>query len=173
MMKSQLQNSIWVRIRAFAAGFDFLQSDYTQLDMSFCKKSNRQQNCIRSPSEFCWLALKCLFFLFFLSACAPSSVEDFRYEGEALSRALTREMRQIQTREDLQASLPRLRKKFLKLSDLLLAAREFRSKHPQIEVPPPDFASDELFAELARLYELPGGRELIESAQTEAIEHLK
>ena len=110
--------------------------------------------------------------LLFLCACAPSSVEDFRYEGEALSQALTHEMRQIQTREDLQAALPQLRKKFLKLSDVLLAAREFRSNHPEIEVPAPSYASDELFAELARLYELPGGRELIESAQSEAIQQL-
>ncbi len=119
--------------------------------------------------EFRWPALAALMFL---CACAPSSVEDFRCEGEALSQGLASEMRHIQTREDLRCEMPRLRKKFLKLSELLLAAREFRANHPEIEVQAPSFASDELFAELARLYELPGGRELIESAQCEAIERL-
>jgi hypothetical protein len=116
---------------------------------------------------------KMLWVIFFcLSSCAPSSVEDFRCEGEAQAKALSCELRRIQTREELQAALPKLRSRFLKLSDLIIAARSFRAKHPEIEPLTASYASDELFAELARLYELPGGRELIESAQMEAVENL-
>ena len=114
-----------------------------------------------------------ILFVGILTACAPSSMEDFRNEGERAARAMTRELRQIQTRDDLQAELPALRRKFLQMSDLLLKVRAFRSKHPESIASPPSFASDELFAELSRIYEVPGGQELIESAQLEAIEKLK
>lgn len=115
----------------------------------------------------------CVLFIL-LSACAPSSVEDFRCEGEAETRALSAELSRIHSPDELRASLPRLRKKFIKLSDLIIAAREFLSQHSELEAAAaPGFASDELFAELARLYEMPGGRELIESAQIEAIDRIK
>lgn len=113
---------------------------------------------------------KSIRFWIFLSlcSCGPSSFADLRYEGEAQTRKLAEELRTIETKEDLQKAVPKLRKRFNKIGDLLIEARGFSKEEME-----PSFASEQLFAELARLYEMPGGRELIESAQGEAIQKLK
>ena len=111
-----------------------------------------------------------VFLLFF--SCAPSSSEDFREKGAAKSYELTKELREIQTRADLKAALPKLRRGFLELAELLLEAREFRAAHPGASVSLPTKECDELFAELSRLYELPEGRDLIESSQIDAVKKL-
>ncbi len=119
--------------------------------------------------------MKRYYFLFLcFSACSSSSVEDFRCEGETQIRALTIELRQIHSRDELRAAIPRVRKKILKLSELLIDVREFLSTHLDVDPSPShSLAGDELFAELARLYEMPGGKELMETAQIEAIDRLK
>lgn len=107
----------------------------------------------------------------FLSACAPATVEEFHREGAAAAASLADEMRRIHSRDELKAAVPNLRKKYLRIAKLALAARELAEKG---EKPlPPEQASDELFAEIARLYELPGGRELLRSAQAEALKLLE
>lgn len=103
----------------------------------------------------------------FLCSCSPTSLEDLRYEGEVQTKKLALELRAIETREELQRSIPKLKKRFNKIADLLVQCREFQKIESE-----PSAASEQLFAELARLYEMPGGRELIESAQVEAIHRL-
>ena len=104
----------------------------------------------------------------FLASCTPATLADLRAEGEAETKKLAAELREIENKEELQKAVPRLRKQFLKLANLLIEARGY----PQ-EEGAPTLASEELFIELARLYEMPGGRDLIESAEREAVEHLK
>jgi hypothetical protein len=101
-----------------------------------------------------------------LAGC--SCFEDLRYEGEAEMRKLAAELRAIDTKEDLQRAVPRLKKRFNRIADLLVEIRVFSK-----EGSAPTKASEELFIELARCYEMAGGRELIESAQTEAVLRLK
>lgn len=108
-----------------------------------------------------WIFLSSL-----LAGCG--SFADLRYEGEAETRKLARELRAIETKEDLQKAIPRLKKRFNKIADLLIEVRSFSKVETE-----PSQASEELFIELARLYEISGGRELIESAQTEAVHRLK
>jgi hypothetical protein len=103
---------------------------------------------------------------FLLTGCA--SFDDLRYEGELETRKLTAELRAVETKEDLQKAVPRLKKRFNKMADLLIAAREFSCEERESSE-----SSEELFIELARLYELAGGKELIESAQMDAIDRLK
>jgi hypothetical protein len=103
----------------------------------------------------------------FLASCGPAALSDLRYEGEAQTKKLAEELRGLESKEDLQKAIPKLRKRFNKIADLLIEAREFQKEESQ-----PSFASEQLFAELARLYEMPGGRELIESAQLEAVQKL-
>lgn len=106
-----------------------------------------------------------------MSACAPTSAESLYLEGESAALALRDEMRCIHSRDELQAAIPKLRRKYLRLARLALAARELAA---QGEKPlPPSRASDELFAEIARLYELPGGRELLALAQAESLKLLQ
>ncbi len=109
----------------------------------------------------CWM-------LICLVSCGPASLADLRYEGEAQTQKLADELRAVETREELEKAIPKLKKRFNKIGELLVQARAFSAEETE-----PSFASEQLFAELARLYEMPGGRELIESAQREAIHRLK
>ncbi len=109
------------------------------------------------------LTKNCLLGLLFLYGCGPASFEDLRWEGEAQTKKLVEELRQIETKEDLQKAVPSLRRRFNQIADLLIKIREV----PHQETGP-SLASEELFVELARLYEMPGGRELIESSQAQA-----
>ena len=103
--------------------------------------------------------------LIFLVSCAGANL---RSEGESQTRKLADELRSIETREELQRAVPRLKKRFNQIAELLIKARSLPKEGAE-----PSFASEELFIELARLYEMPGGRELIESSQREAIARLK
>ena len=104
----------------------------------------------------------------FLFSCGPNSLEEVRIEGESETRKLAQELRSIENKEDLQKALPRLRKRFNKLADILALAQNYSA-----EDTPPTLASEELFIELARIYEMPGGRVLVETAQAEAIKRLE
>jgi len=109
------------------------------------------------------------FLLLILSACAPSSISDLRVMGEAETLRLAKLLHKIDTKDDLQRNLSKVKKSYLKIAELVLQVKEF---HEAIETEPSD-ASDQLFAELARLYEMPGCRALMESAQSEALVLLK
>ena len=103
-----------------------------------------------------------------LSSCGPSTFEDLRIEGEAQTRKLAEELQAIESKEDLQKALPELKKRFNKIADLLVDVKKFPKKGSLEE----SFASEQLFIELARIYEMPGGRELVESSQRHAIHKL-
>ncbi len=103
-----------------------------------------------------------------LTGCAPATLEELRWEGEAETRKLTQELGKIASREELQRALPRLRKRYTKIASLVVQARKWEAGTTQ----GPSAESEELFIQLARLYEIPGAKELIESAQQEAIRRL-
>lgn len=113
-----------------------------------------------------WLKISLLSLL--LWGCAPSSIEDLRWEAEAETRRLAKELKEIDTKEDLNRALPKLKRRYNRLAELLLETRNF----PEKGSGEPSLASEELFVELARLYEMPGGRESIEMAQNEAVRKL-
>jgi len=115
--------------------------------------------------------------LFSFAGCASSSWEDFRYEGEAETKKFALELRNIKNKEDLQKSLPKIKNRFNKIGDLLIKVHEFQKKgklqeQKREEKRESSTASKELFQELARIYEIPGGRELIETCQNESIRKL-
>lgn len=118
-------------------------------------------------------------FFLFLSLCAgcgSRSLEDFREEGNQATDSLVAELRQIQTRRDLIEAAPKLKQSFNRLAALMVAAREFQKTHPdheKLELQEKDHAlSEQLRAELNRLYEIEGGREIIEKYQEEALRRL-
>jgi|SRR5579872_330670 len=111
---------------------------------------------------FVWLVLICLV------SCAPATWEEFRLEGEAETRKFAAELRKIETQEELVKALPKIKKRFNMIADLLV---KISGKTPVRETEP-SLASDALFMEMARIYEMPGGRELIESCQSEAVRKL-
>ncbi len=119
------------------------------------------------------LSLMCLMSL--LYACSPSSVEDFQHEGEARSKRLIKELKKIESRDQLLRAEPELKHHFGWLVELMIAAREFQEMHPDEAIldPNPDAeVSTLLEEELRRIYALEGGREIVERAQQEALERL-
>lgn len=114
----------------------------------------------------------CSFLLVFCS-CSPGSLEDYQYEGEAFARSLVKELKKIQTNEDLKGAEPLLKKKFNALVDLMIEAKEFQRKHPQeeeVDVMHYNHPhSEALLEELKRVYLIEGGREMVEKTQREAL----
>ncbi len=83
-------------------------------------------------------------------------------------RLLAKELRSIETKEDLQRAIPRLRKRYNRIADLLIEAKNIPCHEDEGSA-----ASEELFVELARIYEMPGGREGIELAESQALQRLQ
>lgn len=98
------------------------------------------------------------------------SMRDIRADADAEVAKLTKVLREIDTKDDLLARLPKIKKGFNHIAELVIEVRAVQEKSPEFLAP--SQAGDELFAELARLYEMPGGRALIETAQNDAIQRL-
>lgn len=111
------------------------------------------------------------FRMFFLCSvfvsCSPLSLEEVRFEGEAEIKKLTRELACLESKEDLEKALPRLKKRFARIADLLISLKNFSFEDKE-----PTEAAEKLFIEMARIYEIPGGQELIETAQKNAVSKL-
>jgi hypothetical protein len=119
--------------------------------------------------------LVCVFlFCQIIMSCGHNSLEDFREEGEGISRQLTKELSSIHSRQDLLASQTRLSALFNKLVDVIIAAQEFRYAHPDAEpLTHHDIAlSEQLRSELNRIYAIEEGRKIIEKCQEDALDRL-
>ncbi|MBY0528682.1 MAG: hypothetical protein K2P51_00650 [Rhabdochlamydiaceae bacterium] len=114
----------------------------------------------------------CLLLLLF--GCAPNSLDDFRHEGESRTRALIYDLQQINSREVLMRAEPNLKKHFEKLVDLMIEARQFQLKNPDLELLETEERTFSLALkeELRRIYRIEGGREVMERAQQEALVRL-
>jgi hypothetical protein len=110
-------------------------------------------------------------FFILLMACGPSSIEDFRREGQALSHSLAEDLKEVQTRSELAMITPKLKKKIEKLVDLMITAKLYQLKHPGggSDSEEERNFSDELLEELRRIYAMDGGRETIEKIQRDAL----
>lgn len=113
----------------------------------------------------------CILFLLFFVACSPSSLEDFRYEGESICKDLTQELKKIETSQQLIVKAPKLKTYFDKLVVVIIQAKKFQKEHEEasVVVDGKSQASQNLLAELRRIYELEGGRELMEKIEQEAL----
>lgn len=103
-----------------------------------------------------------------LVSCAPANLSELRYEGEAEMKKLTLELKKIETYGDVQKTSKKLKKRFNRIADLLIETRNFRES----EEAETSRVGEELFTELARVYEIPGARAAIEAAQSEAVRRL-
>lgn len=123
-------------------------------------------------------SLKRLFFLLLApltTACAPTSLSEYRAEGEGQIKKLLEELAQIESVSQLENKEIRLKKRFSTIADLMIAAKKFQIKHPedieevttwQVEV------SEALKNELKRLYEIEGCAEKIEEIQRDSLHKL-
>lgn len=115
-----------------------------------------------------WHRWKVLGGLVFLSGCAPASLEDLRCQTEAEMRGLTEELRKVESKEDLYQASKKLKKYFYRIANLLVEARQFNSSEPEYSS-----AGEALFIEFARIYEMPGGKDAMESIQVESLRFLQ
>jgi hypothetical protein len=117
-------------------------------------------------------SLLSVFFVLILCSCQPSSLEEFQMEGLAHAKLLLEDLRGIEERKDLVRVEPVLKKRFERLVDVMVMARAFEQKKPNLEgsLLRDNFTvSDLLKEEMQRVYSIEGGRECIERAQKEAM----
>lgn len=115
--------------------------------------------------------------LLVFSGCAPSSMEEYRREGEALCRSFTQDLQKIETREDLVKAIAKIKRHYEEIADLVIAAKDFKKEHIGEAIDswnsPDTLAGETLMLELKRIYRIEGGEELMENAQREAFFRLK
>lgn len=130
---------------------------------------------IKSFKSFYYLLVLFTFTTLFLS-CSSRNLEDFRDEGEGITRALTAELKKIRSRDDLLVHAPKLKELFESLVDVIIKAEEYKNTHLEAELPlapkKEQSASDQLRIELNRVLHIDGGREVIEKVQEEALNRL-
>ncbi|MDQ5956712.1 MAG: hypothetical protein ACH349_06110 [Candidatus Rhabdochlamydia sp.] len=112
--------------------------------------------------------MKKLLIILILVGCNPSSYEDFQLEGDAHCRKMLNTLKCIQDRQQLMQAQPILRQHFEDLVDLMIAARKFQQSSLDSKEFYPSFYSIALKEELKRLYEIEGGREIVERTQKQA-----
>lgn len=83
-------------------------------------------------------------------------------------RALIGVLEQVETREDLLAREAKLKKLYAKMGDLVVEGARLGGTAR----PPNGELNERLRGELVRVYGLPGGREIVERAQGEALHRL-
>lgn len=105
-----------------------------------------------------------------LAGGCSRSIDQCRRDAEATECALYRLLVEAHTREELRERLPKLRRLYLELAQLQLAAEKAYDRDEWVAAKAtPSEWSEKLRLELIRVYELEGGRELVENAQDDAI----
>ena len=111
--------------------------------------------------------------LLIFTGCAPSTIEEYRREGEAICRSFTHELQKIESREDLVRASPKIKQHYEQIAQIVIEAQNFKNEHSGEAVDPfhstDMLASEELMMELKRIYRMEGGKELMENAQKEAL----
>ncbi len=113
---------------------------------------------------FCFLALFCL-------SCSKNE-DYYRQKGERLSKKIALELEQINSAKELKEKAPLLRKKALKLTDLMIKAESIKSTLEGREVTSQTVSSDQLLYELNRLAQDKECLKLLKDIQRDALEKL-
>lgn len=144
--------------------------------LSHLKLRSREESLTFLYKTYCLQAL--LFLLFFGAVgCTQRSLEDFEEDGNNLVSFLIRDLQAIHTREDLVSASTSIQGYFDRLASLMISVEEFVDAHPEVnkeQVPPQERElSDQLRLELNRIYEIEGGREIIEKCEQSALMRLQ
>src|SRR3990167_2666676 len=102
-----------------------------------------------------------------LFGCHPSTLEELQWDAEEQIHCLAEELHLIESKEMLQRAGPKIKKRLNKIACWLVEMRQFPLVPKESTL-----VSEQLFAELARLYEIPGCRECMESLEKEAVQIL-
>lgn len=109
------------------------------------------------------------------SACSLFSTHNFKRQGERITRDLVLRLELVNDREDLFQALPHLKQLFDELAVLIIKAKKAEEaknakSFSAFRIDP--LWSRRLREEFERIYQLDGGRDLMEVAQTNALEKL-
>lgn len=109
-----------------------------------------------------------LFLLLFACSRGP---EEIREDGQQVMRRLVKEFRQVKSRDELMEKEARIKGLFDRLVKLLAEAKTYLETHDEtLEFKWKDHElSDELKAEINRLYRIEGCKEIIEKCEGEAL----
>lgn len=109
--------------------------------------------------------------LLFVTGCHSKSPDYFLAQGRSIQHELLAEMQQIDDIEGLIEVLPRLERLFCRLAEVMIEAKKWQQKHKASWQPSEEdrLISLELRLELARLYEMPSCRALIEKSQESSL----
>lgn len=117
-----------------------------------------------------------IFIFLIVTGCSFRSTEDFKEEGEGVIRSLLQELKSIHTRGQLLATSTKLQRDFDRLVNIMIAAEQFIDTHVERDKNEDGYfnheLSDQLRIELNRLYEIEGGRQIIEKCQEKALHRL-
>ncbi|MFS8563437.1 MAG: hypothetical protein LVR00_03560 [Rhabdochlamydiaceae bacterium] len=103
----------------------------------------------------------CVLVLLAICACSPSSLEDFRYEGESICKELAEELKGIGTHEQLVKEVPKIKSYFDRLVSVMIQARKFQKEHEEDKPLIDSIANSALLYELKRIYEIDGVETLL------------
>lgn len=119
------------------------------------------------------LSMKWFFWgVFFLAGCQPSTLADFRSEGKAWMISVITSLEKVQSKEDLEHMLPFLTKKYNEVADLIiLLEKKHQTQWNSLE--DTTTHSKRLQEQFERISLLPGARDILETAQLEALQALK
>jgi len=116
--------------------------------------------------------MKCvIILLFILTSCNPSRSEDFASEGKSWMRSMTKELKTIRSKEDLEKSIPLITRKYKQLALLIKRIEENKA----VNYMPDEGENEEsilLKEQLDRIFLLPKAKEIFETAQIDALEIL-
>ena len=118
---------------------------------------------------------------FFLSmlifSCGKSTLEDYREEGRSVTKELIQELKKIRNKDQLLVSAAKLQKLFDQMVDVMIAAQNQKlelHKQEGLELTKEDHdLSDSLRFELNRVYNIEGGKAIIEKTQEKALNRLE
>ncbi len=104
-------------------------------------------------------------------------MDDFREEGEAISRSITKELLAIHSRNELLAAAPRLKVLYGRLVDVMIRSRTFQANQvvgseALVSLSHDSQVSDALRTELNRIYRIEGAFEIMEKCQEDALHRL-
>jgi aspartokinase-like uncharacterized kinase len=113
--------------------------------------------------------LRILFLLFLFSSCQPSTQMGCQQEAKKVIRRLISDLEDVQTTEDLMKLEREIKKKTETLVLLMIRLKKLESEKVEKSFEGKEELSERLSKEMERIYMIPGGRELVEAFQREAL----
>lgn len=110
-------------------------------------------------------------FIFLCTGCSHT-LDDYHEEGQGVIRSLIQELQAIYTHQQLLEASAKLQNDFDRLVDIMIAARQLslnKVDHTENETKNRYDLSDQLRIELNRIYQIEGGRQIIEKLQERAL----